>query len=406
MNTINIPIKMINRDSYISRIVPFMNQSIIKVLTGSRRVGKSYLLFQLMQVIKNKDINANIIYINMEDYTFSKIKNASDLIEYLNVYISSEQKNYIFIDEIQEIIEFEKSIRSLLLNSLNDIYITGSNANLLSGELSTFLAGRTIEFQINSLSYIEFLNFHKLTDSDDNLFNYIKFGGLPYLIHLELNEDIVFDYLKSIYAAIIYRDVINRYKVRNTNFLEKLVRFLADNISGLFSVKSISDFLKSQQINVSHYQVQTFTDYFVNSFLISKVLRYDLAGKKIFETHEKYYFENIGIRNAIVGYKASDLSKIIENVVYNHLVFLGYEVKIGWLNGLEIDFMATKRNEITYIQVAYRITDEKTSEREFGNLLKIKDNYPKIVITIEADFLNTYQGIQHVSLRKFLTTFR
>ena len=310
--------------------------------------------------------------------------------------------NFIFIDEIQEIAGFEKAVRSLLLDENNDVYITGSNAQLLSGELATLLAGRTVEINVYSLSYSEFLTFHKLTDANKNLLKYFKYGGLPYLINLNLTDDVVFEYLKNIYTTIVFRDVVSRYNLRNINFLERLIRFLADNTGSIFSAKRISDFLKSQQINIAHNQVQTYTDYLSNAFLIHKVPRFDLRGKHIFETGEKYYFENNGIRNVIVGYRPGDKAKLLENIVYNQLLYKGYEVKIGWLETQEIDFVATKNNETLYLQVALQLDSEKIIAREFGNLLKIKDNYPKMVITMDEQVKNTYEGIPLISAREFL----
>ncbi len=399
---IRLPSNIIQRETYTSRIEPFMKKSVVKVFTGQRRVGKSFMLFQIMQLILKNNPEANIIYINKEDIAFDEIKTASDLSSYLVAHSSEEEMNFIFIDEIQEITGFEKAIRSLLLNENNDIYITGSNAKLLSGELASLLGGRTVEFTIHSLSYIEFLTFHKLADSNQNLLKYFKYGGLPYLINLKLTDDIVFEYLKNIYTTIVYRDVVFRYNIRSTNFLERLILFLANNIGSLFSAKSISNFLKSQKVNIAHNQVQTFTDYLTNAFLIHKVARYDIGGKRIFEIGEKYYFENNGIRNTIVGYKPGDQAKIMENIVYQQLLYKGYDVKIGWLETQEIDFVATKSNEITYVQVALRLDNDKTIEREFGNLLKIKDNYPKMVITMEEQFENSYRGITHLPIRKFL----
>jgi len=402
MQSFKFPSYIIQRESYTSCIEPFMTKPIAKVFTGQRRVGKSFMLFQIMQLILKKEPKANIIYINKEDIAFDEIKTASDLNKYIIVHSSNEKMNYIFIDEIQEITNFEKAIRSLLLNENNDIYITGSNAKLLSGELASLLAGRTIEFNIYSLSYIEFLTFHKLTDSDKNLLKFFKYGGLPYLINLNLTDDIVFEYLKNIYTTIVYRDVVSRYSIRSTNFLERLIQFLANNIGSIFSAKRISDFLKSQQVNISHNQVQTFNDYFSNAFLIHKVPRYDVQGKRIFEFGEKYYFENCGIRNAIVGYGPDDKAKLLENIVYNQLLYKGYDVKIGWLETQEIDFVATKNNETIYVQVTLRLDNDKTIKREFGNLLKINDNYPKMVIAMDEQFKNTYQGITYLPIRKFL----
>ena len=379
-----------------------MGKPIAKVFTGQRRVGKSFMLYQIMKLILDKEPEANIIYINKEDMSFDDINTASELYDYIRVNSSDERANYIFIDEIQEITNFEKAIRSLLLNDKNDIYLTGSNAKLLSGELATLLAGRTIEINIYSLSYSEFLNFHKITDNQQSLEKYFKYGGLPYLINLKPEDAVVFEYLKNIYSTIVFRDVVSRYNLRNINFLEKLLYFLADNIGSIFSAKRISDFLKSQHVNIAHNQVQTYTDYLVNAFLIHKVRRYDLKGKRIFETGEKFYYENTGLRNAVSGYRPGDKAKLLENIVYNQLLFKGYDVKVGWLDTQEIDFVATKDNETLYIQVALQIDTNKAFEREFGNLLKIKDNYPKKVITMQKQEINTYKGVELISVRDFL----
>lgn len=396
-----IPSMIIGRETYLKRIRPYVKKNLIKVLTGQRRVGKSYILFQLMEDIKKSQPNANIIYINKEDLRFDFIKTAVELNDYIQELLKTETHNYIFIDEIQDIQDFEKALRSLLLDDLNDIYITGSNAKMLSGELSTYLSGRYMEFNIYSLSYTEFLVFHKLEDTDDHMHLYFKYGGLPYLIHLSLNNQ-VFEYLSSIYATIIFRDVVSRYSLRNTNFLERLVQFLADNIGSLFSAKKISDFLKSQQLNLAANQIQQYTSYLNNAYIIHHVNRYDITGKKIFEIGNKFYFENTGIRNAIVGYKVNDQHKILENVVYNHLLFMGYEVKVGVMSNLEVDFVAKRDGETNYIQVALKLDGSSTIEREFGNLLKIQDNYPKMVIT-NSDFSgNSYQGINHLYIRNFL----
>ena len=402
MTTFPPPSNIVPRESYLKKVEPFINKPLAKVFTGQRRVGKSFLLFQIMQRIRTEYPDANIIYINKEDIAFDNIISATDLYQYVEKESSETRKNYIFIDEIQEIEHFEKAVRSLLLNENNDVYITGSNARLLSGELATFLAGRTIEIKVYSLSYSEFLTFHTLQDSDKSLTSYFKYGGLPYLKNLTLTDEIVFEYLQNIYNTIVFRDVVARFKVRNINFLERLIQFLADNTGSLFSAKRISDFLKSQQINIAHNQVQTYIDYLSNAFLVHKVQRYDLKGKRLFETGEKYYFENTGLRNVIGGYKPGDKAKLLENIVYNQLLFKGYDVKTGWINTEEIDFVATKNNETQYIQVALQIDNEKTFKREFGNLLKIKDNFPKTVITLQSGTRNSYQGIPMISLRKFL----
>lgn len=393
---------MINREAYLNKIIPFIDKKIIKVLSGQRRVGKSYLLFQIMKYIQNENAKSNIIYINKEDLAFDSVKTANDLNEYIVSQIVTEKKNYVFIDEIQDIIDFEKALRSLILRDNLDIYCTGSNAKMLSSELSTFLSGRYVEIIVYSLSYIEFLQFHKLKDSDIALEKYFKYGGLPYLIHLEQKEELITEYLKNIYTTIVYRDIVARYNVRNTRLLEQLIKFLADNTGSLFSAKRISDFLKSQKVKISPNQIQTYTEYLINSFLMFRVERYDIIGKRLFEIGEKYYFENLGIRNSIWGYRPEDMGKILENAVFNQLLFKGYKVKIGSFHSNEIDFIAEKENEKIYIQVALSLNNENTINREFENLLRINDNYPKMVITRDSFSGNTYNGIEHLHIRQFL----
>lgn len=400
----NIPQNIISRESYISKIEPFINTSLIKVLTGQRRVGKSYLLFQLINLISQKFEKANIIYINLEDISFEYMKNANVLNDYVLQNLSSKKPNYLFIDEIQEVKDFEKAIRSLALRENIDIYITGSNAKMLSGELATNLSGRYIEFNIYSLSYLEFLKFHSLEDSDESLIMFMKYGGFPYITNLPLNDEVIFEYLKNIYSTIIYRDVVSRYNLRNTQFLERLVTFLADNVGSLFSAKKISDFLKSQKVNISSQQIQNYIKYLSSAFIILPVRRYDIVGKRIFEIGDKYFFENIGLRNAIVGYKVNDIAKVLENMVYNHLLYCGYNVKVGVLKDLEIDFVCERQNEKKYVQVTYHLEKEETTKREFGNLLKIEDNHTKIVVSMDKFTGGGYEGIEHRYIRDFLKT--
>jgi hypothetical protein len=403
MKTIQLPTNVVRRDFYINRVKPFIGKQIIKALTGQRRVGKSYLLFQLIEYIKQEDLNATILYINMEDLAFSAIENAIDLSNYVLSNQSADGKTYVFIDEIQEVESFEKALRSLVLYQNLDIYCTGSNANLLSGELASILSGRFIEITVYSLSYPEFLIFHKVKDTSESLEMYLKWGGLPYLMHLPKRDEIVYEYLKNIYSTIIYRDIVQRFALRNVRFLEQLILFLADNTGSLFSAKRISDFLKSQRINIAPNQVQVYLGHLESAFIIHRVERFDIVGKRIFEVGEKYYFENLGIRNAIWGYRLEDLAKLVENSVYNHLLFKGYKVNVGVIPIGEIDFVCERKGEKLYVQVALTLNEEQTIEREFGNLLKIKDNYPKIVVTLDAFCGNSYHGIQHVTLQQFLT---
>lgn len=394
-----------NREAYIQKIKPFINKSLVKVIIGQRRVGKSYLLFQLIEFIEKTEVDPNIIYINLEDFAFREIKTAENLHHYLQEKISVSTRNYIFIDEIQTVEAFEDVIRSLLLNPLNDVYITGSNAQFLSGEIATRLAGRSVVTEVLSLSYKEFLDFHGLDSSKETLLNYLKWGGLPYLIHLEKTDEVIFEYLKNVYNSIVYRDIVARNQVRNSLFLEDLVRYLADATGSLFSANKISQYLKSQKIQLSHVQVKNYLQHLTDAHIIHLVSRYDIIGKKHFETGEKYYFENLGIRNVLTGFKPNDLHKLLENAVYNHLRYLGFTIKVGFSQTLEIDFVAVKNNERVYLQVALKIESEKTQQREFGNLIHIKDSWPKYVITFEDSYRNSVEGIKTMSLEEFLLHF-
>ncbi|MDD0823675.1 ATP-binding protein [Mannheimia sp. AT1] len=393
---------LIYRKRYLERVRPFIGKSLIKVFTGQRRVGKSYLLFQIIQEIQASDSQANIIYINKEDLAFSHLKTAQDLAEFVLAKKKNRQKNYIFIDEIQEISEFEIALRSLLLDEELDLYCTGSNAHLLSRDIAGSLSGRAIEINVHSLSYFEFLEFMRLEDSDKAMSQFLKYGGLPYLKDLPLQDNIVFEYLRNIYSTIAIRDIVNRYALRNVLFLEQLTQFFASNIGNLFSAKKISDFLKSQKINSNTVQVQNYAEYLANAFLIHKVPRYDIEGKRLFEIGEKYYFEDLGLRNALIGYRVQDRGKLLENTIFNHLKIAGYDVKIGRLGTQEIDFVAEKDGERIYVQATLTINEEKTLEREFGNLLKIQDNYPKYVVTMDEFDGNTFEGVECLSLRGFL----
>jgi len=394
--------KYIPRNYYLDRIKPFINKNIIKVFSGQRRVGKSYLLYQLMDYIKASENNPDIIYINKELDEFSNIKNHSDLIALIKKSKQKKKIRYVFIDEIQDIEDFEKALRSLFAEGGYDIYCTGSNANLLSGELATYLSGRYIEIKVYGLSYSEFLTFHRIKDSSLSFTRYLQFGGLPYLIHLPADDYIVYDYLKNIYSTIILKDVVARFNVRNVNFLEKLVRFLCDNTGNILSAKKISDYLKSQKFNISTQVVLNYLSHLVTAFLVYRVSRSDLSGKKIFEIGEKYYFEDTGIRNSIIGYKVSDINKLLENVVYQHMCIAGYSVSVGKVGDKEIDFIGEKSGEKIYVQVCYVLSDEKVVKREFENLLAVSDNYPKYVVTMDnIGKTASYEGINHLMVKEF-----
>lgn len=397
----------IKRQIYLESIKPFIDKDIIKVLVGQRRVGKSFMLYQIMDEIKQLHKNPEIIYINKELYEFESIITYKDLLDFISNIVKGQGKKYIFIDEVQDIENFEKALRSLQANGNCDIYCTGSNAKLLSGELATFLSGRYVEIKIYSLSFSEFLEFHKLQNDKDSLIKYFKYGGLPYLINLELTDHIIYDYLKNIYSAILFKDIVKRHNIRNISFLENLVKYVADNIGSIVSAKKISDFLKSQRIQISPQLVLDYLNHLSSAFFIFKVLRTDIIGKKIFEIGEKYYFEDLGLRHSIIGYRANNINKILENVVYQHLKISGYDVKVGKSGDKEIDFICEKSGDKIYVQVAYLLQDEKTIKREFGNLLGIKDNYPKYVVSMDELWSGSnLEGVKHFNLQEFITILR
>jgi uncharacterized protein len=394
----------IKREGYIEKIKPFIGKDLIKVLTGQRRVGKSYLLYQLIDEIKSFDSESNIVFINMELYEFSTIKDSDDLISYINSKLDKNKRNYVFIDEIQEVENFEKALRHFQASDTAEIFCTGSNARLLSGELATLLSGRYIEFHVSGLSYQEFLKFQNIEDNNESMYRYIRFGSLPYLKNLPNDEAVIYEYIKSVYNTILYKDIVSRYNIRNTTLLENLLRFLMDNIGNLFSAKKISDYLKNQKISLSPKVIIDYLKHFENAFLLYNVKRFGISGKKIFEVGEKYYFEDLGIRHAIGGYRIADMGKILENLVFKHLQRNYYQVFVGNLGENEIDFVGRKRNDVIYIQATYSVNDQKTHDREFGNLLRINDNFRKIVVSMDDYIEGPFKGIEHIHIREFLST--
>lgn len=397
--------KVLIRNKYLSKIEKYLGKDTIIVLTGQRRVGKSYIL-KMIRDIKGKDENNNIIYIDKEKKAFDHIKTYQDLNSYIDTHYQNGKMNYILVDEIQEIEEFERTVRSYITEPDAEVIVTGSNAKMLSKELSTIIGGRYKEIYIQSLSYKEFLQFHNLQDSDDALTKYIQFGGLPGLVKIGLDEDDAIDYQKDVLNTVLLKDVIIRNNIRNVTFLEKLTDFIADNIGKIISATSISKYMKSHGTNVASDTVIDYTGYLEEAYIINKVNRYDIHGKRLFENNDKFYFQDHGLRNARVqGTREGDIEKIIENIIYQHLISIGYKVTVGQLQAGEIDFVCTKKagTKRVYIQASYIIADEATRLREFGNLHNIKDNYPKYVISMTPLVTrNDDNGITHMHLRNFL----
>ncbi|MEM8567790.1 MAG: ATP-binding protein [Bacteroidota bacterium] len=395
------------RNLYFEHVVPYIGKALIKVFKGQRRVGKSNILFQSIDEIKARNPEKQIIFIDKEDYTFDMIRDYHDLITYVHQHAKPNINVALFIDEIQDIDQFQRALRSLLAEGRFDIYCTGSNAKLLSGELASLLTGRYIEFDIHPLSFLEFLEFHQSENTDHALQRYLIQGGMPYLIHLPNEQGVVMQYLKTVFNTILYKDVVGRFNIRNTNFLEALVNYLGDNLGSLISAKKISDFLKSQRVNISTQVVIEYLAHLEASQIVRKVRRAEIKGKKIFEIGEKYYFEDLGIRNSIIGYSIDSIHKMLENVVYNHMIISGYQVFIGKDDQREIDFVCQKGKEIKYIQVAYLLIDKETIDREFGNLQRIKDNHKKYVVSLDPIIAESNRdGIIHLTLRAFLSEYQ
>lgn len=393
------------RQSYLEKIERFLGKDTIIILTGQRRIGKSYIL-RLFRDKVSQDERANVIYIDKEKHEYDDIQTYKDLNAYIDARRDRSKANFILVDEIQDIEEFEKSVRSYYEEPDIELIVTGSNSKMLSSDLSTLIGGRYKEIYIQALSYEEFMLFHQLPDSDDTLARYIQFGGLPGLVKMGLDEQDAREYQTDVYHTVLLKDVIMRNKIRNVPFLENLVRYLADNTGKIISANSIAKYMKSQGDNVTSTAIINYAKYLCDAYLIHKVNRYDIHGKKLFESNDKFYFEDNGLRNALAGgSREGDIEKVIESIVYNHLIRLGYEVTVGQLQAGEIDFVCKKpKGQRIYVQASYIIANEETREREFGNLSAIKDNYPKYVISMTPLVSKQdSEGITHLHLRKFLT---
>ena len=397
--------EILTRQHYADIVDYWIGKDNIIALVGSRRVGKSYILKDFIQR-HSQDENSNIIYVDKEKKDFKSIKTKDDLDTWIEQRFIRGKHNYILIDEVQEIDNFEESVCSWYSEDDTDVLITGSNSDLLSGELATRLSGRHVEIRVHPLTYMEFLQFHSLQDSDESLMTYMNYGGLPGLRTVGLdNEEQVWDYIASVFNTIMLKDIIERYDIRNIPFLNNLIAFYADTTGKLTSANSISKYMKSQNENVSSNLILLYRSFYSEAFLIDVVSRYDIHGKKIFESNEKIYWDDLGLRNLKAsGGMDSYIEKVIENVVYKQLSFLGYDIKVGVLNAGEVDFVCTKAGQTIYVQASYIIAEDTTREREFGPLEKIRDNYPKYVISATPYLTKRNEnGIIHLSLRKFLT---
>lgn len=392
----------IYREKYINKLISLRNKKIIKVLTGIRRAGKSTILQDFREyLIENGVDSKNIIFINLDDKNHRNLLDADVLHDYILENIDSKKQNYVFLDEIQNVPEFERCIDSLFLRDNLDIYITGSNSYMLSGELATYLTGRYIQIHVLPLSFKEYLSFYGEVDELKKYNDYVTYGGFPYLINLDNNKDKI-DYLDSIYNTVIMKDVINRKKVNDPMMLESICRFLFDSIGSSVSTKKISDTLASNGRKNSVHTVEEYMNALLESYILYKVNRFDIKGKELLKTQEKYYLSDIGLRTYLLGNSLNkDLGHIFENIIFLELKRRGYKIYIGKDNENEVDFVCETGEELIYIQVSLSVRDENTLRRELRPLELIQDHYKKYLITLDYD-TNNYNGIKQISAMDFL----
>lgn len=398
--------ELIARPQYIEKLAGLINRGMMLILVGQRRVGKSKVLELFRDWLKANRPGANVVYINKELQEFSDIATAKQLYDYAIARLPEGAENYLLIDEVQDIANYENALRSLHAEDRCQVIATGSNAYIFSSELGTHLSGRYIEIKVYNLSYVEFLQFHNMEDSDEALMQYLRIGGLPGLHAFKPEEHSqINDYFEGVYSTILVKDIVRREKIRNVTQLENVVRFVADNVGKPTSISNIARYMTSKGEKISEETVSNYLKYLRDAFLAIPIERFDIHGKLLLESNNKHYFSDHGIRNYLCGFNIrGSIEKIMENVVWNHLRRQGFEVKVGILRAGEIDFVATKAERRIYIQVAYLLASDETVRREFGNLAAIKDNYPKYVVSLDpvGGEFSDYPGIGHVGLRDFL----
>lgn len=394
--------KFITRNQYLDKLIRLQNTPDIKVITGVRRCGKSILLKQFKEYIIDNDNNVNIIDIDLQDLDNEYLLDYHELHKYVMANYLKDKHNALLIDEVQLCNKFELCINSLHAKNLFDIYITGSNAFLLSSDLATLFTGRVISVEVFPFSYKEYLQYYQKEDNYEQMLDeYLKTGGMPGVLAFNNNQDKL-SYLSDVYKTILLRDLVDKYKIRNKNELDKVSRFMLDNIGNLLSPNNICNVLNHDKCKITRKTVKKFISYFENSFMFYKASRYDLKDKKYLINNEKYYLVDIGFKYAINGIKSIDYGRNLENVVYLELLRRGYEVYVGKLYQKEIDFVAIKNDEKIYIQVCDYLENPETFKREYSSLLAIKDAYPKMIIARTHHDTYLYEGIKIVDIARWL----
>jgi len=400
---------MIKRELYLNQLRNFIDKPFIKVIAGLRRSGKSCILILLRDELLSMGIaENNIIYINFESFEFSEIDQAEKLYSFVKSKITNTNRYYVLLDEIQEVERWEKAVNSFLVDFNADIYITGSNSRLLSSELSTYLAGRYIYFQINTLSFGEYLKFkrERTKEISSNLYRefeyFLRIGGFPVLHTGDYSFETAYKVVFDIYSSAILRDTVQRYNIRDVELLERVVKYVFDNVGNKFSAKNVADYFKSQNRKIDLNTVYNYLNALEGAFIIYRIQRYDVKGKEILKTQEKYFAGDQSLLYAVMGFKDRLISGVLENIVMLELKRRGYRVFVGKLDNKEIDFVAEKSGEKVYIQVTYKMSEQSTVNREFGPLLEIKDQFPKYVVSMDETWQDNIDGVKHKHIADFL----
>lgn len=398
---------MIYRPIYVDKIMTYVNAPFIKILTGIRRCGKSTILKMLIDEMKKKGIRENqILHYSFDSLEYEDIKTAKALFSHLKQHLSSEGKTYLFLDEIQEVKSWEKVVNSLMTDYDVDIYVTGSNSRMMSSEISTYLTGRYIAFRIYPLSFSEYMIFRKeyaeVLDLHAELANYVRLGGFPAAHLQKYTPDEVYTIVKDIYNSTIFTDIVRSNQIRKVDQLERIVKFAFDNVGRTFSAASISKYLKSENRSIDNETVYNYLSKLENAYILYRCGRFDIQGKEILKTQEKFYLADTALRYSVLGYSPDSVAAMLENVVYLELLRRGYKVYVGKVDNAEIDFIAVKQGNKLYIQVAQEIGSPETERREYGRLLDIRDNYPKYVLRTDVFAGGNYEGIKTMHIADFL----
>ncbi len=398
---------MIARPQYTEKIMIYTDTPFIKILTGVRRCGKSTILKMLIQELQKRGISENrIVHYNFDSLEHEDIKTSKTLFAELKKHLAEDEKTYLFLDEIQEVESWEKVVNSLMADCNVDIYVTGSNSRMMSSEISTYLTGRYVAFRIYPLSFSEYLTFRKtyteLSDTHAELVNYLRLGGFPALHLQKYSFEDAYTIVRDIYNSTIFTDIVRRNQIRKVDQLERIVRFVFDNTGRTFSASTISKYLKSENRTIDNETVYNYLTQLENAYIIHRCSRYDVQGKEILKTQEKFYLADPAFRYSVLGYSPNSVAAMLENMVYLELRRRGYDVYVGKLGDMEIDFIAVKQENKLYIQVTQQISSPETEQREYGRLLDIRDNYPKYVLRTDAFADGNYEGIKTMHIADFL----